>query len=76
MWMMRQRSCSARLCFTCQAMTGGVSVAVRVRNTAVPGVRGIARLLSRSTNWSIGTTLSRIRAAIAIAPRCQISMMP
>ena len=57
-------------------MTGGVSFGVRVRNTAVPGVRGIARLCSLATNWSIGTTLSFIRAAMAVAPRCQISMMP
>jgi hypothetical protein len=34
-------SCNARLCLTCQTITGGISRSVRVINTAVPGTRGV-----------------------------------
>jgi len=36
-----RRRCSASLCLTCQSITGGTSLVVRVRNTAAPHARNV-----------------------------------
>src|SRR4030088_2886553 len=53
----KTRSCRARLCQTCQTMTGGASRSVRVRNTAVPGTRGMRASAIRATKMIDGLRL-------------------
>jgi hypothetical protein len=69
-------SCNALLCLTCQATTGGVSLKVLVRKTAVPGTRGILRDSSELMNSLTGIARALRTCATVVEPRCQINMTP